>query len=858
MTISLVDFGALFVEEARNAVHEVPGIKRTVFTSRQSQAIVSLGITKLIRTQEELGADDLVNLSVITSPPEAQKYSEMIALRILFGDVRDVLTPTFDVPTADGADDEEPEMDPQIKAQHLLLNEVLSFLELQKSVDLSKGLEELRFAEFAEEEIYSSDPSKYDKFNYDQKLDLARKRIAYNQIGGRSGILQNHQTNWEQVFDSAKKNIQKSVPHIDNSGMINSEFLDASKDVRKLTREQSIRNLSELFEGVKQPEEKEDMSHYEEIIDNMTQREIFNSLKAMDELESQLRRMGLPQSKFAPSLQKIQDYLGQKYRDEASTLDDILNQPNLFDDHLTRENLEEFVENSMKYSSPMELLDKAKKVDDLFGTNLSSYAYDKYQEEFRELEMEDFIENPISSAEWLDSFNQKLDEFKEDETLNWEDQHQMAQDLLSLKDQIGNEFISNQLDEELEHFVDRMISSATTPEQLVDSVDFARDYDIKFNPQKVKEKGQEIGMSNEEIARLLGGAFEYVKTMIQNKEATFEKTHVILDKAQLSQQQIQELIDLSINEQSEGALGALATIDLKQVTDSIPNTPEGHELLEKALGAGGGENLLYQWFEHAHTLPPWLRQIVKDHAKRIMIDLAKKKAASLIGSSEAGPLPEGSTRPYFLGDDLDTIDLDETIDNILDQGKRIEDVIIDDFIVRKTITGRRCVIFLVDISGSMSGPPLASASIATAMLLITFSRDELGVALFESNTHVLCEIDEKVDLDEIVDQVLDLEARGGTQMQSALEWAEKQFDLSRSEDKMFIMVSDAGLGDFNRCQPHLEKIADLGATCTLIVPHTMFGMGNIQSILNAAQAELVTVKDWKDFPEIVSEILSRV
>ena len=75
---------------------------------------------------------------------------------------------------------------------------------------------------------------------------------------------------------------------------------------------------------------------------------------------------------------------------------------------------------------------------------------------------------------------------------------------------------------------------------------------------------------------------------------------------------------------------------------------------------------------------------------------------------------------------------------------------------------------------------------------------------------------------------------------------------------MFIMVSDAGLGDFNRCQPHLEKIAEMGATSTLILPHTGFGIGNIQSILNAAQAELITVKDWKDFPEIVSEILSRV
>ena len=75
---------------------------------------------------------------------------------------------------------------------------------------------------------------------------------------------------------------------------------------------------------------------------------------------------------------------------------------------------------------------------------------------------------------------------------------------------------------------------------------------------------------------------------------------------------------------------------------------------------------------------------------------------------------------------------------------------------------------------------------------------------------------------------------------------------------MLIMVSDDSIGDFNRCQDHMRKIADMGTTSTLIVPHTMFGMGNIQSILQTANAELVPVRDWKDFPEVVSEILSRV
>ena len=856
MGLGLVEFGARFVNEARDAVHEVPGIKKTVFTSRQSQAIVSLGISKLFRLEEELGADDLVNLAIITSPPEAQKYSEMIALRILFGNVSEALAPHAEsIPSSPDAPD-PPDPDPQIKAQHLLLQEVLDFLNLQKSVDLNKGLEELKFAQFAEEEIYPSDPSQHSALNNAQRMDLAKKRISYERINGREGILKNHMTSWEEVYDHAKKSFLQSIPYAEKNDIINSQFFDMNKQIQKLSREQYIKNLTELFEGAKEPEDSP-IDPYQEIIDNLSYRELDNAIQAFSDYDNLLDRMKLEKEKFAPSLDKILNSMIKKLREEASNLDDVLSQPQFFDD-LDRERLTEMLENTMQYSSPDEMFEKTKRFDDLFGTNLSSYAYDTYNDYFEDLSLEDLIDKPVSSSEWFEDFNKKMEEFVNDENLKWEDQYKIAQDLLALKDQIGNQFISQQLEEELNHFVERMIASSTIPEELVQSVEFAKDYQIPFNPEMVKKKGRELGMSEQDIAKLLGGAFEYLKTMIENQQASFEKVHVILDKANLPYEQRQQLINLSIKEGSEGALGALAAVDLKQVTDSIPNTEEGRELLETALGAGGGENLLHQWFDQGATLPPWLRDIVKKHAKRIMIDLAKKKAASLIGSSEAGPLPEGTTRPYFLGDDPDTIDLDETIDNILDQGKKVEDVRIDDFIVRKTVTGRRCVIFLVDISGSMSGAPLASSSIVTAMLLITFSRDELGVALFESNTHVLCEIHESIELDEVVDEILDLTARGGTQMTAALAWAEKQFEQSRSQDKMFIMVSDAGLGDFNRSLEHMRKIAEMGATSTLIVPHTMFGVGNIQSILQAANAELVPVRDWKNFPEVVSRILSRV
>ena len=42
--MGLIEFAARFVEKARKNAHEVPGIKKTLFTSRQTKAISYLGI----------------------------------------------------------------------------------------------------------------------------------------------------------------------------------------------------------------------------------------------------------------------------------------------------------------------------------------------------------------------------------------------------------------------------------------------------------------------------------------------------------------------------------------------------------------------------------------------------------------------------------------------------------------------------------------------------------------------------------------------------------------------------------------------------------------------------------------------
>ena len=176
-------------------------------------------------------------------------------------------------------------------------------------------------------------------------------------------------------------------------------------------------------------------------------------------------------------------------------------------------------------------------------------------------------------------------------------------------------------------------------------------------------------MSTQEIAKLIGDLYENLIEMINHDQPSYESINPMVQEAKLQSDQFNHLVDLAIKNRSDGAIASLMEQNMTSVISKIPNNNDGEDLLEMALGAGLGENLLHQWFLNADQLPPRMRKIIKNSAKQIMIDLAKKKANALIGSSEAGSLPEGSIRPYFSGDDPDLIDLEETLDNILYLGK---------------------------------------------------------------------------------------------------------------------------------------------------------------------------------------------
>ncbi|MFX1409887.1 MAG: VWA domain-containing protein, partial [Promethearchaeota archaeon] len=222
-----------------------------------------------------------------------------------------------------------------------------------------------------------------------------------------------------------------------------------------------------------------------------------------------------------------------------------------------------------------------------------------------------------------------------------------------------------------------------------------------------------------------------------------------------------------------------------------------------------------------------------------------------------GPIPINIVRPYSIGDDFENIDLEETVYNILEKGKELDHIKYDDFFVFETAKGLRSACFELDISGSMTGDKLAYMSICITMLCYGLRKDELAITFFESNTHVLKEMTQKIDLEKLADELLSVTAKGGTKIQSALEWARKQFkEAAQSREKLNVLFTDAEIFDLREAIEELRIFRSLGIDFILVCPEESYNLKEAKKMVKIAGGQLLTIKDYNEFPRLISEIIN--
>lgn len=275
-------------------------------------------------------------------------------------------------------------------------------------------------------------------------------------------------------------------------------------------------------------------------------------------------------------------------------------------------------------------------------------------------------------------------------------------------------------------------------------------------------------------------------------------------------------------------------------------------------GIGGGTNLLKQWFTSRDRLQDGLRAKIKELARQALVELGIEWSLKG-GRSGEGLVPQNEVRPFTAADDLDQLDIESTLEAVVASGKSLDHITEEDLWVHRTAKGRAVIGVLIDISGSMSGKELAVCSIAVVMLLAQVTPEEVAIALFESDTHVVKPFADPADLDAVADQLLDLKATGGTRVDRALQWIADEFEgVNDAEFRLLFLLSDFCFSE----QPaelvgHAQRLAAMGVRW-LGASHGYTCPGCAEFLKESLGGTTAKLKDLDALPSLLRDALVQV
>ncbi|WP_199182467.1 VWA domain-containing protein [Cryobacterium sp. Y11] len=180
----------------------------------------------------------------------------------------------------------------------------------------------------------------------------------------------------------------------------------------------------------------------------------------------------------------------------------------------------------------------------------------------------------------------------------------------------------------------------------------------------------------------------------------------------------------------------------------------------------------------AVAIDPIVRAKARQIASRLAIPRPKTDAMARRGSGKLASIP------YRGGSD--EIDLDRTIE-MLAEHPVPED---EDIIVRERIRTRRSVVLLVDVSGSMKGERVQTAAATVGALAGELQNDALAVIAFWSDAAILLQLGQKVKPMDLLDSILQMPARGLTNIAFPLELAARQLARAPVRDARVVLLSD--------------------------------------------------------------------
>ncbi len=790
---------------------------------RQTQAIPQFLSARFFR-KGELSLDDFVDAAVYTSYPPDQETARMIAEEILLGRKKQK-----------GVEVEvEAEVKVSTKDKKDPLAEVMA--QIRREQELAKKIKK--------DKVEAG-------FEYLQELRKRKNKTLYNAAMDylkEGDVVLRGVTNDSELKKEASHELLDRIGGLSANDILNSQTLDVLQQVADSVNT-AERLAAKALRGDADVEQE-----FSELADRdpSTAARALSLMEKMDTIDKDmLKRMD----------QTLQDSL----RDLSEMTD--------YAAHLERmpDNGKELIQSAPTQFALSHAMEFASTIKQHTGKDISEELMEAYDEQYdnggrKNVDTRQLAESSMSTESWKSLVDKDTKDTVDDAMSRSSPSDYLRskfREAATLQDHVKNRDAKSKWQEKLQQLADGAVKTSPTKTHLRQTVRELSSQGIVPTPDAVREAGESLGMTEDEILELLNPSFQVIKNLIKMGVNDFDRLHNLISSAGLTRGQLQELADLADSSDNQSALGAVAHQDFMAALGTggstrgyggqvRPDMARADKVLGGLLG-GPATNIIKIWYTYRDQLPPEIKKRLKDIARRLLIDLGQRFARATMGSSMLGGIQQSTTvRPFRIGDDIDLIDLEETMDSLLSMGRSTFDALnADDFLITETYQGHRAFFWALDKSGSMNAPEkLGMLSISVMAGLYGVQKDDFGVVLFDSETHIVKEIpDRSVSVDKVASDLLDVRAGGGTGGSSSMKLAIQNFEETRAKEKIFIFSTDAYLFDQKDCEDLAVQMRHHDIQMIILVPRHQYDRGAAEKLAKISHGVVLDIASIEELPE---------
>ncbi|MHA2380712.1 MAG: hypothetical protein ACXADS_15660, partial [Candidatus Thorarchaeota archaeon] len=807
---------------------------------RQTQSIPQLLSARYFR-KGELNLEDFLEAAVFTTFPPDQAIAREIAEDILLGREKVVRPKLSDKERVDRAAAATKQQTDALKA---VMDQIRREQELAKVIKKDKvkaGYEYLQ--------------------DLQQNGDAQLYQAATDYLTDGDIVLRGITSN-EELQEIAGGQLLDKAGALTSKDIQNSPTLDVLDDLCETS------NAAEQLAAKALRKDKDIMEKFETLtrVDTST---AARALRHIEEMET------LTEKKRESLDQTLQDELND-LSEAADYAAEIKRVP---------DNIEDHIKNAPQQYSLSDAAAFAEKIEKHTGHDIMDDLLEAYDNEFdngghNQVDMRQIADTARDNKNWDSLLEKETDATKQDASSRSAPSDFLRSEVAQGMSQAGNlptPHTQKEWKKAMQKLSDAAVETSPTKTHLRNTVKQLSRMGQVPSKDTIRKAGEKLGMTEAEILELLNPSYEVIKKLIQAGLEDFDRLHNLMSSAGLTHQQMRQLADIAAEQGNQSALGAIAHEDLHAALGTSRQSggygqrrygagqssgagggsqPHDKDRAEMAMGGllgGPATNIVRIWYAYRDQLPDEIKKQLREIAKKLLIDLGMRYARQTMGSSMLGGIQESTTvRPFKIGDDMDLINLEETIDSLLTQGRTNFKVIeTSDFLVTETYQGHRAFYWALDKSGSMdSAEKLGMLAISVMAGLYGVKKDDFGIVLFDHDTHVVKTMAEKsVSVEKVASDLLEARAGGGTGGAVSMRMALENFEDTRAKEKIFVFSTDMFLSDQQQCEELAERMKPLGIKMIILVPKSSYNPQAADSLAKKAHGVVLDIASVDELPE---------